>query len=371
MHRKTMYLLGFACLTAIGLASCKRQDVASTANSQAEVIAVANYDVLNNILAKRVREQLGVADANSTTQVLVTNGGAAIGAVYRTGGRWIPYNDSSCTFPDPQRAALPSAFPSYQISKTLALSMGLDNELIQALSKFDVKLSDASSFSFSVEKPIMQVVSDTALTDGIEKPNCKAALKAANGDLYIVRGYISGKRTFRTSVDATRLVEAGIKKIASFDINAGGGKTLLEISDSEPSSFLQILELERYAAPAPVAYRPVIPTIDTLLPVRDTAHNPDLPSIVYIQQNSADAKSVGNTAQSLLSARGIRVASDVESLEKTPSTSQVRYFRDADRNAAEQVASQLSSRFRDIEPIRSKVPGAKAGQLEVWLSKQP
>lgn len=380
--------LGVALLVAVTLTGCA--DVTDTTNKQAEVVAVANFDVLNDKLAQRVRTVLGVPDTGSTTQVLVTSSDGGIGSVYRTGGRWIPYDDTSCTFPAPKKTSMPSAFPAYQISKALAADIGLDNTLIQALAEFSVNLSDSSSFSFSIDSPTLEVVSDTSFRDGIQKPGCQQVLRAANGDLYVVRGYVSGKRTFTTSVDATRLVRAGITKIGTFNINAGGGKTVLQVTDSAPTDFLQILELQAFGSastshptvvvavppPPPPAPPPPLTTASTAAagteaPSIDGAHDNKNANLIYIQQNTADEKTVGTAAKKLLTDRGFSVAQGVESLDKTPTTSQVRYFRDIDRVAADQAAAALRVKFANIEVIRTNIPGVKPGQLEVWLAKQP
>lgn len=388
MWKEGVRALGIAFLAVMTLTGCP--SVITTANNQAEAVAVANYDVLNDKLAQRVRTVLGVSDTGSTTQVLVTSSDGGIGSIYRTGGRWIPYDDTSCTFPEPKGTAMPTAFPSYQISKTLAADIGLDNALIQTLAKFSVNLSDSSSFSFSIDSPTLKVVSDTSFHDGLQKPGCQQVLKSANGDLYVVRGYVSGKRTFTTSVDATRLVQAGITKIGTFNINAGGGKTVLQVTDSVPTDFLQILELQAFGStsassptvvaaippPPPPAPPPPLATLPTATsgtdaPPIDNVHDNKNANLIYIQQNTADGKTVGADAKKLLTEKGFSVAQGVESLDKTPGNSQVRYFRDADRAAADQVAATLRSKFGNIEAIRSNIPGVKTGQLEVWLSKQP
>ena len=175
--------LGVALLVAVTLTGCA--DVTDTTNKQAEVVAVANFDVLNDKLAQRVRTVLGVPDTGSTTQVLVTSSDGGIGSVYRTGGRWIPYDDTSCTFPAPKKTSMPSAFPAYQISKALAADIGLDNTLIQALAEFSVNLSDSSSFSFSIDSPTLEVVSDTSFRDGIQQPGCQQNKRIVHGsDFY-------------------------------------------------------------------------------------------------------------------------------------------------------------------------------------------
>lgn len=352
-------------LSVIG---CRQStQVAQEEKSQSDVATIANYDDLNESLAKRVRTALGIADASSTTQILVTANKSGIGSIFRTGGRWIPVDDSSCQFPVPTKAEMPNVFTTYEVNKALAASVGLDSSLIQALAKFDVNISNDSSFSFSIQDAEVQVLSDNTFASGLSKPTCANAVKAANNaDLYVVRGYVSGKRAFTTSVDTKRLVQAGVTKIANFDINAGSGKATLGISDDKPMEFLQILEL--------IPARPGASSAPPAASVSSAPPSPSVPkgavSIIYVQQNLADDKSVGIAARDILSRAGLPVEKQVESLKGTPNKTQVKYFRDADQVAAAHVAELLAAKFGNVDAIRAKAPNVKAGQVEVWIAKQ-
>ncbi|MFM0221065.1 hypothetical protein [Paraburkholderia dipogonis] len=362
----------YAVFIAIGLltTACSKTPATQEANEHSDVAAVANYDVLNEGLAERVRNVLHVPATGSTTQIFVTTTESGIGSVYRTHGPWLPYNDSSCQFSTPPKNGMPSVFTTYQISKSIAADVGLDSSLIQALASFDVKLSNASSFSFSILDAQLQVVSESNFKEGLAEPKCASALASAGDDLYVVRGYVSGKRAFSTTVDTSGLVKAGVKKIATFDISADGGKATLGITDTQPIEFLQILELVHAPATNPALTASASPAAPAPPPRPSAPAGTNGPSIIYIQQNTADNRSVGDKAKDILKKAGLPVANGVESLAKTPDRSIVKYFQDADQAGAEHVAELLGAQYGKVDAIRAKAPNVKAGQLEVWLAKQ-
>ena len=335
----------------------------STSKGSTEV-SVVNYDVLNENLADRVRKILNTS--GSAVQVFVTTTESSIGALYRTGGPWIPKNDSACQFKSPPSYSMPNAFAEYQLSKAIAADIGLDSSLLQKLANYNVKITSESSFSFSIVDPKLQVVSDDDFKEGLQAANCAHAIGSEGEDLYVVRGYVSGKRSFSTTVDATQLLNAGVKKIGSFEISGDGGKQSLEMTDAGPREFLQIVQLVHAAS----GNNASSPSASGAAPAPPVPQGTGL-SIIYVQQNSGDAKEVGIAARDMLAKTGLPVERGIESLKKTPDRSEVKYFQDSDQAGAERVAEILEGKFGKVDAVRAKAPNVKPGQLEVWLAKQP
>jgi hypothetical protein len=92
--------------------------------------------------------------------------------------------------------------------------------------------------------------------------------------------------------------------------------------------------------------------------------------VVYVQQDADDPAQVGEAMVEQLRAEGMGVVSGVERLptNRMPPAPQVRYFREADRAAAEQALAVLNRTHPDAKLVLLRLP-APAGQLEVWLPK--
>ncbi|WP_157635135.1 hypothetical protein [Burkholderia ubonensis] len=348
-------------------------------------LSLSDYDALNSQLAQRASSTFGISTPGSTTLIVVAASNESIGTLYRTGGRWIPYDDTSCTFAT-KTTTVDSAFPAVHITKELAADVGLDNDIIKELSNFEVNFSNSADFSFTINTPTLTITSDSNLAIGLQNATCKTAIASAKSELYVIRGFISGTRQFTTTADTKRLVDAGIKNLATFKINAGGGSDTLQLTDKSQSNFLQILELVAAAPPEVPAGPPpsnagstpqILSGGDTLIgdyrmsPVPSNSMGNAPKKVIYVQQNIADSKKIGTGTVLLLASQNLPVEPNVDLRPDTPKVSQVRYFSDSDRGIADQVAQTLREKYPNIGSVRFNIPGAKPGQVEVWLAKQP
>jgi hypothetical protein len=246
-------------------------------------------------------------------------------------------------------------YPPYTVDRRLGVNLGIDSGVLGALTSFGVKFNSAKTFTYSVADPHVRMLSDDEMKSLLENNSCSSAIPATGAIL--VRGYVSGIRTYAYATKRNGSVDAGAKGIGNLSVTASSNRGI-DLQDKTASDFLQI-----YAEIKPAPDRKTL-AIEPVTPV-------DTPGKIYIQRDATDTGENADKIRSSLVAAAFDVAPDIESVDsaKMPQTTQVRYFNAADLPAATKVATQLSAYASDVKLVKLGLP-APQGQLEVWFTKE-
>ncbi len=142
---------------------------------------------------------------------------------------------------------------------------------------------------------------------------------------------------------------------------------------SEPGAIRAALHApERGVAAGPALVRPAAPgaapdavmTVPPAMPVRPVPPAPPAGTVFVHAPGSLDRATVEEEAKRIASATGLAVELR-DPVGFKISSSNVRFFHEADREAAAGVAGALSARLRDFTSFR---PSPEPGTIEVWLA---
>lgn len=336
----------FGCL--FFLASCvsdpPKPDVA---------LSFRNIDEFQNELAVRARTALGEAD---DFQVVVTQAAFPIGTLMRIGST-IPIDYTACLPQQqlPNKSAAPSLFPTYGLTKTVAVDFGLDNEVIKKLLDFEITVKDTDQITLAVKTPHLQVLADNDIKRILTIADCQSAIPKSSA--WLVRGYILGQRNFTLKSENANNVKGKIEKIASFNIDVGSGNQSVTVTDESETAFLQIVSQ-------------LNPQTTGLLAAVEQPKQAGGKGRVYIQRDRQDASKNAESVATALQTASFNVEQRIERIDSSrmPKLPQVRYFNETDKTMAEKALGELKKFFPAAILVRVGLP-APPEQIEVWLPR--
>jgi hypothetical protein len=381
-------------VSVLMLTACPRPEpdqiprrVASAPASTADIYL--SFDKLQADLKKRAREKIGDAPDYS---IVVSDVSYPIGTLLRM-NQFIP--KSSCNIAagkTPVTADAPSMFPGYRLSKSVALSLGLDSAVLSKVAELGAALKDDDVLSYQVNNTKVSVIFDDGLKELLATPECLQAI--GDQKLRMVRGHITGKRDFTLSSALAANFKAGVTQVGKVEISGSNG-TGITMKDTEATAFLLVMTDVESSAQSPGVIKTSATKIwtvkpsDASLPAPVTQPSATLPpskvlpapppppppqsvdaSLIYVQQDKADKTNTQALLKELR--KTFKVAGSVEKLDsaKMPSRAQVRYFSEKDRAKAEAVAEQLKTQgYASAAPVYIGI-ASPPGQLEVWLPKK-
>lgn len=302
-------------------------------------------------IAARVKRKIGATDFIVIPSVAAW----PIGTVLRPGTTF-PADATACVAAEKQivSADTPNLFPDYANTYKNSIDLGIDDELVKNLVKVGVKLEDKDEVTLKVVESKLELIDDTTYSALSSKTECKSVLSGK--ELWIIRGYAIGRRSFVFSNHINRTGEARIEKIASFKVDFGSGNSSLKVTDDKPAKFVQIISAVKIEQGVTKSFSPSVPTGA---------------GRVFIQKDRQDSSGAGQTVVNSLRGANFGVESNVESIDssKMPRVAQVRFFNETDRELATQAAEKLKVQFPEISILKLKLP-APTGQLEVWLPRE-
>lgn len=374
MQRDTrvMVTAGLAML----LASCK--DAAPVVAPEAPEPEFQSMDNLNTALAQRAATRLGFEV--DEYRVIVTEAGFAPGTLLTPNtSRVESYTACAPGEPRPPEVALPSMFPDYSISNTVAASFGLDEAVLSSLAAAKVEVTGNRAAKLTFRNVKASFLANDQLLQVLKQPACKQAIGA--GEYFLVRGEIKGQRSLALDGSLKANAEVKAATIGNVAITPLDGRAAVAINDENPVPFLLIIAVVRLPedmdrggprgpAPGAMVVAPDLATVETdAAPGRGPASVAPT-GLVYVQRDRDDRSAAASAVVAALSAGGLRVADAVENVphDRMPVEAQVRYFNEADRSAGEAALKLLQARFPAAK-LRRVGLKAPAGQLEVWLPR--
>lgn len=313
---------------------------------------ISSLDQFQQDMAFRSSGSIGSAE---DFKIVVTQAEYPIGTLLRSGST-IPVEYTACLpSTTPPKANTPSLFPSYTLDKKVALDIGLDNEVFKRLADAGVTIGDADKVILSVSGANLKVLSDSDIKKITDSHDCNNAMSGQA--VWLIRGYISGQRNFLLNNNNSANLKGKVVKIASFDIEVGGGSRTLSLVDSAEVGFLQVV--------SQVSYRTNTTEVDIKKPT-----NTGSMGKIYIQRDRQDTTTNGEAVYNSLRARSFNVVKEIERIDtsKMPLNAQVRYFNDGDINLAQEAFSELNKIYPTAALRKIGLP-APVGQIEVWLPK--
>lgn len=343
MSRKRLMLLAGSAL----LISCQHEPP----------VAAPTYSQMDSLQAELATRAGSVMGSSGDFKIIVTQAAYPIGTLMRQ-STTIPIDYDSCEPAQaPPRADTPALFPTYSLSRNLALDFGLDKAAVAKVAEFGVIVKDSDSVTLSVKDAQIQALSDRGLLTAMKQAKCSEAL--SDQSVWLIRGYIRGKRTFTLKSVADNSAKANIEGIGGFKVDLGSGGASLDISDTADIGFLQVIsEVSK-------------PPLRTEAKVQEPTTISNSGQI-YIQRDKADASQQPELAAAALLSGGFNVARGIERIESKnmPKSPQVRYFNKSDKVSAQRIADVLRSSYPAIALSAVGLP-APQGQIEVWLTTTP
>jgi len=336
----------------------------STAPPKPDIAVYGQMDDFLTQLAARAGKNIGTAD---TFKIVVTQTQYPIGTLLHA-GTTIPIDFTAC-LPSiaPPKAPAPNLFPSYELSKSLAVGFGLD-EAIKTLANFGVSIKDTDKIDLSVKKTQVQALADNDLWKLLAQPECrKAILPAANA--WLIRGYILGQRSFVLSNENVRNINGKLEKVGAFNIDVSSGKSSLSLNDEDEVGFLQIVSQIDFIPPKGGKGIKALKLSDLALvvtPLRVIGTS----GHVYIQRDRLDTTDRAESVAKQLQENSLAVTTSIEKIDGSymPRLAQIRYFNDIDKPLALRALQELQKYFPDASLVKVELP-APVGQLEVWFPK--
>jgi hypothetical protein len=390
-------VFAIACALPILLSGC-----ISTNPPKPPAEAYQSMDAFLAQLAKRVQSGMSPGGtAPEDFQIVVTQAMYPIGTVLRPSST-IPIDYSACVpTADIKKWAMPSMFPQYKLSKSLAVNFGLDNNVISELVDFGVDYKNSGDINLTVEGPEMQSLADRELLAIANTSTCISAISP--GPVWVVRGYVLGKRTFSLQRQNSLSTSAKVTDIGSFKISANPGSPSVSIADKVESGFLQIVSqlspptvtrtptAEPNISSAPTSSSTGTATASIGQATADTGQSTQAPppgtqvvtsfekpkatagitGRVFIQRDRNDLSGKSEAIlQALTQDPSLRVDPRVEAIkhENMPSKPTVRYFNAGDSTIAERVLERFKKIYPDAVAMPITLP-APQGQVEVWLPR--
>lgn len=346
---KIQYMI-FATLLVSLLSGCPKGPNDSTAGGGTAKIkpVLSDFDQLQNDLAKRTQDRLGYAD---DFQVVVSDINFPIGTLIRVGGS-IPVDYSACQPAiTPVAFGAPSLFPSYTLSKGVAVDAGLDKGVISKLIELGVIISATDKIKFSVKDTSITTLADTDLKKTVSKPGCREILKETPA--LIVRGYVEGQRDFSLVDTNTAKFNASVEKIGKFSVS-GGKDSTLSLTDDKKERFLQIISQIRISE-------------DNTVPKYEKPSELNGVGKIYIQQDKEDKSASGKEILTQLKIKGFHTQG-VEKMTSTlmPEVTKVRIFHSSDTQTGQTVLHEVQEKYPDAKLELLALP-AKPGTVEIWL----
>lgn len=270
-------------------------------------------------LAARSRIVLGAAD---DFNIIVTGVHYPIGTLMRQGSS-IPVNDKACLpSQDPTKRDTPNLFENYQISKSIAVTFGVDNAVFTKLADLGLNLNDSDTVSLAFKQQGAQLLADDDVAGIVKKADCEHAISSRA--VWLVRGYIVAQRDFTVKNDKGGDLKFKGVKIANFDINANPGSSSLQITDDGEVGFLQVVSQVKIANTAGLS----------LAYIKRQA--PTTRGKVWVQRDTRDQTHTDQKLLRDLKAIPLNVEPTVEAIDskKMPTSAQVRYFNVDDESLA-------------------------------------
>ncbi|SEL00103.1 hypothetical protein SAMN04487787_105131 [Kosakonia sacchari] len=339
----------FASLFVSIVSGCHSRSVdTSTVSTGAIAPVLSDFDQLQNDLAKRTQTRFGYAD---DFQVVVSDVNFPIGTLIRVGGS-IPVDYSACQPAiTPVALGAPSLFPSYTLSKGVAVDAGFDKGVISKLMELGVNVSASDKIRFSVKDTSVTTLADTDLKKTINRAGCREILKESPA--LIVRGYIEGKRDFALVDTNTGKFNASVEKIGKFSVS-GGRDSTLSLTDDKKERFLQIISQIRIIA-------------DNSTPQFEKPSELNGIGKIYIQQDKEDKSASGSEILARLKAKGFRTQGvDKMDSRLMPVVTRVRIFHSSDTQTGQTVLHEIQEKYPDAKLELLGLP-AKPGTIEIWL----
>ena len=334
--------------------------------SPIEGAVFSTFDEFNDSVAARVTERItGKKDQMPDFRVVAVTAGAYVVGTLLRHDQFIPVTASACLPPqgDLELSSIPAPtmFPSYSISQSVAVNVGLDDAVFEGLGQAGFGLKQDKSISLSVAEATIELWSDLGLKAALSSASCRGALEA--GKTYrLVRGRVRGTRSFSFGLNRTGQANLGLAKVGNFEAKIGGDGSTIRVTDAGPVAFVLVLSDVTVPAGGEKTVKVAAPS---------AAMATSAGGLVYIQQDATDGSSSGAKVKQLLQRKNLPVASAVEkvSTDKMPRTAEVRYFHPEDEPRAAAAAAELRQEYPSTKVVFFRIPAPK-GQLEVWLPRR-
>lgn len=225
------------CLGMLSFTACGA-NAPPTPPAPPPLSVIGSADGVHDLLKQRVTSFLPAG--RDDFQVFVTKFGYEVGTLVPV-DRGIAVNDEACKPSSaPGTFKAPNLFPTIAMKAKAAFELGLNGAEISKLGNFGVNVGNEDTVTLSISDAAGQFLLDDQLRATLAKPSCIASLKGRQ--LLMVRGYISGKRTYLLQRDRLRNVKIGFKELAGLKIDAPSS-TAVSLSEQSPTPFLQIVSV--------------------------------------------------------------------------------------------------------------------------------
>ncbi len=257
-------------------------------------------------------------------------------------------------------APAPSLFPAvYKTNWDAAASISKSPVFTKLAAKFEVGAHDVTELTFEDIK--VAEVGENDILDIAQSERCQGALRGRR--LWIVRGYVLGKRKFSLSrrfLDRAQISE----KTDEFNVNAGSGDSQLVISDKEPMPFMELVSVLDFTGSKLTVSQPaaVVPSGATSAPPQsDTGR-------IYLQLDRSDQSSTGKKVLAQLSSQRFHVENIIQKMkpDQLPNKASVRYFNNVDKPAAVEILKVVRKYYPDATAKQLQL-AAPVHQVEIWF----
>lgn len=329
-----------------------KPDAVAAALGEKEIYTSINglLEVQSKDMARRMGWEDDAAQPFEDYDVVVYHGGPAIGSLLQ-GVRGNLINRSACVTSNVAEVDI-NAFGSHTLDTRNAIKIGIIPTL-----PFGFSGGISNTTSYSLQDAKLQLLDADELEQIVASPVCAARIAKAEGPVWIVRGVIKAKRSYKfyRSINAS----VTLKGAESPSTGEGVGTGVGEVTDSAARPYFLVLSQVKTKKQSTLA------NPDTTAQCSTNFSNQ-----IYIQRSTLEPEETGIKVRSALLSY-FNVENHIQAVDVTPKIADVRYYNDNDLSAAlcaVAILRQNGYPNAKTNPRKSLKPPKT---LEIWLPRKP
>lgn len=368
--------LTFALAATLSACASPQEGRPSSNVSTADKGEKSTFSTIDGLLyaqARDLAQRMGWIDATKVTtdnqgsrakpfkdyDVEVYRGGPAVGSLLQ-GSYGNLLNRSDCPAGNVAKTAI-NAFGSHQIDIKNALKIGLPVLPVGIDGNYD------TTTSYSLEDAELQLLDQDELDNLVKSASCKARIGRAVGPVWIVRGIITAKRSYKFY----RLIKGGatLKLAGSENAASHSNSTNGEDVDSNARPYFMILSPVKDDPKGASTPPQPAPLPNDMTAAQSPACAANFDNNIYIQRAESEPEKTGVAIRTALLKKFI-VERFIDPVEVTPNVADVRYYNDGDEAAADCALAILRENGYPNARRNRRDSLKPPGTLEVWLTKR-
>jgi len=360
MSRKVHFTFMLVATLSACAASQETRPLSNIATAdKGENYTFSTIDGLLNAQAREIAQRMGWIDTAEDYDVEVYRGGPSVGSLLQ-GSYGNLVNRSACSVKGVTKTTI-NAFGSHQIDIKNAIKIGLPVVPVGVDGNYD------TTIGYSLKDAELELLDEDELSQIVKSKPCKDRIDRAVGPVWIVRGIVSAKRSYKFY----RLIRGGatLKLAGSENVASHSNATNGEEVDSNARSYFMILSPVKANPKGAIIAAPPGSGRNDSGSLEGPACAAKFDNNIYIQRAGSEPEQTGIAIRTAL-LKKFTVEKFIDPVDVTPNVADVRYYNDADEAAANCALAILRENGYANARRNRRDSLKPPGTLEVWLTKR-